>query len=192
MRPSLRAMKVASADPKLFESLMARTGLKIVARTNDPLSTQVQEEAVDAIASMITEDTFYGTKLSPYHKQLKILAERAGYVVAVENCGPPGADPCEGDFDGGVIEVSTIEHDHDEEEFEPTHESAIEQVASLPIGTELAAQVMAVMNGEGTDNLMVDEEPPMVDEEPPMTDEESPMVDEQPDEDTPPEFNQDN
>lgn len=166
--PSLRVMGIAKSDPSLFESLMAQAGFRIVRRDNDPLNTNVQEEAVMAVASAITEDTQYGVRLSPYHRQLKTLAEQAGYVVMIENCGPPGADPCadegmgdEGMGDEGlhgempmggegeaVVAIGMGEAPPMENE-----DPQIAQIAALPMGTELAAQVLAVINGEGTDGL---------------------------------------
>lgn len=144
--PSLQVLGIAAnGDPSLFESLMAQAGFRVVPRDDDPMNTSVQEEAVAAVASAITEDTYTGVRLSPYHKQAKFLAERAGYVVMIENCGPPGADPCEGEL--GDEEVASM---GGPEEVGPE----VEQIAALPIGTELAAEIMAVLNGEGPEALM--------------------------------------
>ncbi len=156
--PSLQVLGItAQGDPSLFESLMAKAGFRVVPREDDPLSTSVQEEAVSAIASAITEDAYHGVRLSPYHKQAKRIAESAGYVVMIENCGPLGSDPCAGDFDDGIDEIGD-DMGMDVPQIEPENRE-IEQIAALPLGTELAAQVLAVINGEGTDAIMGDEDP---------------------------------
>lgn len=139
--PSLQVMGIAAnGDPYLFRELMAKAGFSIVPQDNDPLNNQVQAEAVSAVASAITEDTYQGVRLSPYHKQLKTLAERAGYVVMIENCGPPGEDPCEGEL--GDEQVASMGGPE-------AVGSEVEQIAALPIGTELAAEILAVIKGEG-------------------------------------------
>ncbi len=146
--PSLQVLGIAAnGDPSLFENLMAQAGLRVVPRNDDPLSTNVQEEAVAAVASIITEDAYHGVRMSPYHKQAKLLAERAGYVVMIENCGPPGTDPCEGELDTEeVAEMGGSENVGPE----------VEQIAALPIGTDLAAEILAVVNGEGPAALDMD------------------------------------
>src|SRR4051812_48462410 len=101
MLPSLKVMTIATADPALFESLMGQAGFRLARRNNDPFNTQVQEESVQAVASTMIEDNYFGIKLDPYRRKLKALAESRGYVVVIENCGPPGADPCEGDLPPG-------------------------------------------------------------------------------------------
>lgn len=154
--PSLQVLGIAAnGDPSLFESLMAQAGFRVVPRDDDPMNTNVQEEAVAAVASAITEDAYHGVRLTAYHKQAKLLAERAGYVVMIENCGPPGADPCAGDLDGGMGGDEFGPEGGEEmggEELPPAlpeHDSEVEQVAALPIGTELAAEILAVLKGEG-------------------------------------------
>ena len=82
--PSIRVMRVAASDPDLFESLMGRLGFRVVRRDTNPLSTTVQSEAVQAIASAICEDKNERIKLQPYHRQLKEMAEKLGYVVVLE------------------------------------------------------------------------------------------------------------
>lgn len=84
-KPSINVMHIAAADPALFEHLMASVGLRIVPRDSDPLQTNVQEEAVMAVASAITEDAYQPIRLSPYRKQLKEMAEKLGYVVMLEH-----------------------------------------------------------------------------------------------------------
>lgn len=173
--PTLRVMGIATADPSLFAQLMAEAGFRITPRNNDPLSTSVQEEAVAAVASAITESTSHGIRLSTYHRKLKTLAEQAGYVVMIENCGPPGADPCAGDegFANGmegddmvpireVGEGEALMAGDEGGPMEPPMDdgesSEIQQIASLPLGTELAAEILAVLQGQGTDALMGDDE----------------------------------
>lgn len=160
--PSLRVMKIATADPALFESLMARAGLRVARRNEDPLETRVQQEAIEALASVINEDVNGKVRLSPYHRQLRTLAEQAGYVVVVENCGPPGADPCHGDLGpeamaavGGPDEmqvdvVMPVDEVGEGEALEAGHSAEIEQLAAMPIGTELASAMMAVLQGKKT------------------------------------------
>lgn len=83
-KPSVDVMRIAAVDPALFEHLMARSGLRVVRRNNDPLSTNVQTESVMAVASAITEDIHEPVQLSPHRKQLKDLAEKQlGYVVLI-------------------------------------------------------------------------------------------------------------
>ncbi len=158
--PSIQVMGIAAkGDPSLFESLMAQAGFRVIPRNNDPLSDYVQAEAVAAVASAITEDAYHGVRLSPYHRKLKTLAEQAGYVVMIENCGPTGEDPCEGD-EMPIAEVGEGEAIMTGDEGEeggmglpPVEDEVpqdVQQVASLPIGTELAAEILAVLNGEGT------------------------------------------
>lgn len=145
--PSIQVVEIAAkGDFYLFENMMAQAGFRVVPRNNDPLTANVQEEVVTAIASAITENAYYGVRLSSYHRRLKTLAEQAGYVVMIEDCGPPGSDPCEGedeDPDGDVEMLPPVEDEASTE---------VQQVASLPIGTELAAEIMAVLNGEGIEN----------------------------------------
>lgn len=174
--PTLQVMGIATADPSLFAQLMAEAGFRITPRTNDPHNNSVQEEAVAAVASAITENTQYGVRLSTYHRKLKTLAEQAGYVVMIENCGPPGADPCAGDpgteegFANGmegddmvplaeVGEGEAMVAAGEGGPMEPPpmddgESSEIQQIAALPLGTELAAEIMAVLQGQGTDALM--------------------------------------
>lgn len=166
--PSIQVMGIAAkGDPSLFETMMAQAGFRVTPRNNDPLADYVQEEAVAAVASAITEDAYHGVRLSPYHRKLKTLAEQAGYIVMVENCGPPGADPCAGDEEGGFAngmegddmvplgEVGEGEalvaagEDHNLPPVDDEVSPEVQQVASLPIGTELAAEILAVLNGEG-------------------------------------------
>lgn len=84
-RPALNVMQIAAADPALFEHLMARAGLRIVPRDNDPLSTTVQAECVEAVASCISEGAGDRVKLPAHQRRMKTLAERLGYVVMVES-----------------------------------------------------------------------------------------------------------
>ncbi len=81
--PSLQVLTIATADPTLFESLMARVGFRIVQRDRDPLNLSVQEDVINAVASVITENTTHGVRLSAYRHKVKTLAERAGYVVEI-------------------------------------------------------------------------------------------------------------
>lgn len=159
--PSIQVMSIAAkGDQSLFESLMARAGFRIVQKDNDPLNTNVQEEAVAAVASAITEDVHRSVRMSPYHKQIKTLAEQAGYVVMIENCGPPGADPCAGDevdFADGMAPVEEVGEAMIISDIPPTMDdgesSEVQQVADLPIGTELAAEILAVLKGKGIDDM---------------------------------------
>lgn len=155
--PSIQVMGIAAkGDPSLFETLMAQAGFRVTPRDNNPLNDYVQEEAVAAVASAITEDAYHGVRLSPYHRKLKTLAEQAGYIVMVENCGPPGADPCAGDempiAEVGEGEAMLAAGGGEEMDVPPVEDEVspeVQQVASLPIGTELAAEILAVLNGEG-------------------------------------------
>lgn len=82
--PSVRVMRIISADPELFESVMGRLGFRLVRRENDPLSTQVQNEDIDAIAAVISEDSNTRLRIHPYHKQLQEMAQKMGYIVVME------------------------------------------------------------------------------------------------------------
>lgn len=86
MAPSLNVMGiVAISDPPLFEHMMAQEGLRIVGvQSDDPLEMSVQEEAVTAIASTLTEDIHEPIELTRRQHSLKRLAENVGYVVALE------------------------------------------------------------------------------------------------------------
>lgn len=193
MLPSIRVMTIAAADPALFESLMRQAGFRLARRNTDPLNNHVQVESVQAVASAMMEDNYFGVRLDPYRRKLKNLAESRGYVVVIENCGPPGADPCEGDLPpgpdgppdmGGEMPVAEVGEGEalmaDNPEGTPmpmgppedmaSGPSEVEQVASLPIGTELAQQILDVIQGKGTAAL---DEPDFggEDELPPMEDE---------------------
>ncbi len=81
---TLSVLKIAAADSTLFEHLVNQTGLQIVgARNDDPLESTVQSEAIEAMASTITESIYDRVQLSPQHKAVKQLAESLGYIVAV-------------------------------------------------------------------------------------------------------------
>lgn len=176
--PSLRVMTIAAADPSLFESLMRQAGFRLARRNSDPLNTHVQVESVHAIASTMVEGNYFGVKLDPYRRKLKTLAENRGYVVMIENCGPPGADPCEGEDPemGGSIPPDNLggegppdmggemgpEGGMDDEmggggpplpsgppEDMAGGPSEVDQLAALPLGTELASQILAVIQGKG-------------------------------------------
>lgn len=220
--PSLRVMTIAAADPSLFESLMRRAGFRLARRNTDPMNTQVQEESVRAVASTMMEGNYFGVKLDPYRRKLKTLAEHRGYVVMIENCGPTGSDPCEGDEpgmegslppddmggegppdmgpEGGMGDMGDEMGGGAPLQSGPPEDMAggpneVDQIASLPLGTELAAQILAVIQGKGVEALdepdmgepgmemMTDDEgfdPEGGGEMPPMGGQEGPAEDEDP------------
>lgn len=85
MRPSFKVMSIlANSDQSLFEHLMAREGLDIVGvQGSDPLEMSIQEEAVSAIASTLTESIYDPLELTQRQQNLKRLAESVGYIVAL-------------------------------------------------------------------------------------------------------------
>ena len=88
--PSARILQIAAADPALFEHLMAKSGMRITPRDNDPLRTSVQEEIAESIAPLISEDAGTRIRLKPEVKAIKEMAEKLGYVVVLES---PYGDP---------------------------------------------------------------------------------------------------
>jgi hypothetical protein len=175
--PSLQVMGIAAnSDPALFENLMSNMGMRVVRRrVNDPLNTSVQEEAVMAVASAICEDTNSRMRLTKYQRALKEMAERAGYIVMLEFAPDEfeehgtGDDPMSPDGPVGEGEAMIAAGEGGEPKEGPPlpgegpmggpmggpmdGEMASpeeEMVAQIPIGADLAREILAVVKGEGT------------------------------------------
>lgn len=83
--PTLRVLRlIANSDPRLFEHHLRQAGLTIVGRRDrDPLRSTMQAESVLAIASTLSEDVDDTLVMTPYQRQLRDLAEQAGYEVGL-------------------------------------------------------------------------------------------------------------
>jgi hypothetical protein len=164
MKPSLSVMNIAaSGDPALFEHLMGRLGLRLVRRNDDPLQTQVQEEAVQAIASVISEGIHERVKLDRYRRHLKEIAEKTGYIVVIENFGDEmGGDEVDYNFAGEDVGEDPAGGVGDES---AGGDPDVNAIAQIPLGHELSQEIVAVLKGEGDAGLHDDDMMPMDDSE---------------------------
>lgn len=73
---------LAKSDATLFNEAIKRFGLQIVGtHERDPLKTQVQEEVVTAMSSVIVEDAYDKVELTPTQEAVYQLAEKYNYIV---------------------------------------------------------------------------------------------------------------
>lgn len=83
--PSEAALEIlAISDSAVFEHALNAVGLTILGQDDsDPLRNSVQNEHVDAIASVLTEDAHDLVELPSDIQAIKQLAEDYGYIVGV-------------------------------------------------------------------------------------------------------------
>ncbi len=193
MLPSIKAVTIATADPALFEHLLRQAGFTLVQRDHDPLRTTVQEETVTSVASLISESV-EPVKLGRYHKTLKEMAEKMGYIAIYENEFPPEEAEATSEFPS-ELPGEEMPEDEVEGEFGPETDMIPpddmpspeeEAIAQIPLGAELASAVMDVIRGNTADGVgggMVDSIAPPPEqeefEEPIAVDTEEPAPEEQ-------------
>jgi hypothetical protein len=73
---------LAQSDPVVFAESIKKHNLRIIGkRDTNPLKTQVQEETVQSIASVLTEEISIQQELPANVRRVKLLAEKYGYIV---------------------------------------------------------------------------------------------------------------
>ena len=128
MKTSLRTMQaILNGDQRLFNSLLVHDGLKIVGVQNsNQLGNTIQNEAVVAIASMLTESIYDPHEMTSRQRSLQHMAESRGYMVALIE----GMDQCPG------TEINPIKgmlnHPDDEEEQAPAEGEEGEDGPPMP------------------------------------------------------------
>lgn len=87
---------IAVSDPGLFEHHLRQAGLTIVGRKDyDSLRRVTQDESVLSIATLLGEGVDDHLELTPLQKQLRDIADQAGYLVGLSEGldQQPGAWP---------------------------------------------------------------------------------------------------
>lgn len=164
--PSYQAIVIAAnSDRMLFEELMLQCGLKLTHVDVDPLNRNVRNEAVAAVASCINEDVS-NSKVSDYSHALRKLAERAGYIVEYidqdEKMFDDDQEINQNDHEPEMMgqndhepEMGLNDHDFDDTNNQNnTPQDATEsEIANIPIGPDLAKQIVAMMDREESNTL---------------------------------------
>jgi len=109
---------IAVSDRPLFEHILKQNGLYIAGLQNiDPLESHIQPSLITSIASALVENINDHVELTPYQNNLKNIAEKAGYVVAIDE----GLDQLPG-TDCNPIATELRHPKEDEEEPPPEEE----------------------------------------------------------------------
>lgn len=86
---NFETMKIlAETDVPTFKRELLRFGLRVAGRDEySNLKPMVQNEQVEAMSSLISEDVNERTELTRDQRLLKNLAESKGFIVVVEDTG---------------------------------------------------------------------------------------------------------